>query len=145
MDIFKEDNHKLVISAGFVCFNFPFKKYCRTGFCFILCLRLQWNNVTGFQQKMCRDNNEHIAINEHIVHSFSLSCPHFLEKRNLRQINTVWQLLLISYHVNNYSHLQAAESRCRKLPWLCFINIKRAAYKRCHSEQADKMMLYAQG
>lgn len=109
MDIFKEDNHKLAVSAGFVLILLS------TSIGEQVLVQYHVSDSSGtmlldFNTKCVKEKNEHIAISEHIAYSFSLSYPQFLEKINLRPLNSVWQLfLLISYHVNNYSHFQAAE------------------------------------
>lgn len=103
MNIFEEDAHKLVVSAGFVL---------------ILLLTSTVEEVlvqyhsSDFKGTVLLDSytrhireNEHVSISEHIAHSFSFSCPQFPQKRSLRPFNSVQQLFLsISYHVNNYSH-----------------------------------------
>lgn len=110
IDIFKEDNHKLAVSTRFVLILLltstveqVLVQYCGSGSSGTMGL--------DFNTKCLRDTNKHIEISEHIAHSFSLSCPQFLQKRNLRPLSSVWQLfLLISYRVNSYSHFQAAET-----------------------------------
>jgi len=72
MDIFKEDNHKLAVSAGFVLILLTSTGEQVVQYCISHSSRTM---LLDFSTKRERDKNEHIAISEHIAHSFSLSCP----------------------------------------------------------------------
>lgn len=74
MGIFKEDNHKLAVSAGFVLI------LLLTSTVEQVPVQYRGSGSSGtmlldFNTKCVREKNERIAISEHIVHSFSLSCP----------------------------------------------------------------------